>query len=244
MSAQPRFEAAAIRPAPVPAPTVIHGGPGSSDPGLATFENIDLFSLTAMAYGIRRYQLVAPDWMSTTRFNITARVPTGATIDDYRLMLQNLLAERFKLALHREQKEMQVAELVVAKTGPKLKESPPDPSAPVPDGLQPPSPRAGPPPGYHGAVNLNLPKVSMERFAALLSGLYDQPVIDRTGLIGIYDVKLHALAGANPPAVDAPNAPPPLIDAVQEQLGLKLVSKKSPVDVLVVDHMEKTSTEN
>jgi uncharacterized protein (TIGR03435 family) len=243
MAAQPRFEAASIRPVESGAP-YIRGGPGSSDPGLATFENVDLFSLTAMAYGIRRYQLSSPDWMSNSRFNITARVPAGSTVDEYRLMLQGLLAERFKLTLHHEQKEMQIAELVVAKNGPKLKQSEPDSSAPVPDGLQPPSPRAGPPPGYHGAVNLNLPKVSMEKFAALLSGLYDQPVIDGTGLTGLYDVKLQALAGANPPISDVPNSPMPLIDAVQEQLGLKLVSKKSLVDVLVVDHIEKTPTEN
>ncbi len=246
ISAQPRFEAASIKPAPPPAPGIrtIHGGPGSSDPGLATLENIDLFSLTTMAYGIRRYQLVAPDWMSTARFNITARIPAGATVDDYRLMLQGLLSERFKLTLHHDQKEIQIAELVVGKNGPKLKQSPPDPTPPPENGLQPPSPRAGPPPGYHGAINLNLPKISMERFAALLSGLYDQPVIDSTGLTGRYDITLHALVGSNPPSVDAPNAPPPLIDAVQEQLGLKLVSKKAPVDVLVVDHMEKTPTEN
>jgi uncharacterized protein (TIGR03435 family) len=248
ISGQPRFEVASIRPAPPPVPgrgaPIVRGGPGSSDPGLAAFENIDLFSLTTMAYGIRRYQLVAPDWMSTTRFNITARVPAGATTDDYRLMLQGLLTERFKLTLRHEQKEMQIAELVVAKNGPKLKESEPDPSAPVPDGLQPPSPRAGPPPGYHGAVNLTLPKESMERFAALLSGLYDQPVIDGTGLTGLYDVTLHALVGSNPPSPDAPNAPLPLIDAIQEQLGLKLMSKKAAVDVLVVDNMEKTPTEN
>jgi uncharacterized protein (TIGR03435 family) len=197
-----------------------------------------------MAYGIRRYQLVAPDWMSTTRFNITARVPAGSTTDEYRLMLQGLLAERFKLTLHHEQKEVQIAGLVVGKNGPKLKESAPDSTPPVEDGLQPPSPRAGPPPGYHGAVNLNLPKISMERFAALLSGLYDQPVINGTGLTGRYDVTLHALVGPNPPSPDAANAPLPLIDAVQEQLGLKLVSKKSLVDILVVDHMEKTPTEN
>ena len=243
MSGQPRFEVASIGPAG-PGTSRIHGGPGSSDPGLATFENVDLFSLTTMAYGISRYQLSAPDWLSTTRFNITARVPASATTNEYRLMLQGLLTERFKLALHHERKEMQIAELVVAKNGPKLKESAPDPSAPVPDGLQPPPPRAGPPPGYHGAVNLNLPRESMERFAALLSGLYDQPVIDGTELTGLYDVTLRALVGSNPTTVDAPNAPLPLIDAVQEQLGLKLVSKKSSVDVLVVDHMEKTPTEN
>jgi uncharacterized protein (TIGR03435 family) len=247
ISGQPRFEVASIRPATPPAAgagaTRIHGGPGSSDPGLATFGNVDLFSLTTMAYGIKRHQLSAPDWMNNSRFDITARVPAGATTDDYRLMLQALLAERFKLTLHHEQKEMQIEELVVAKNGPKLKESPPDATPPVEDGLQPPS-HAGLPPGFRGAVNLVLVKASTDKLAALLSGLFDQPVIDHTGLTGRYDITLHALAGSNPPNADAADAPPPIIDALQEQLGLKLVSKKSAVDVLVVDHIEKTPTEN
>jgi uncharacterized protein (TIGR03435 family) len=242
ISGQPRFEVASIRPADSGA-TRIHGGPGSSDPGLATFENVDLFSLATMAYGIKRHQLSAPDWMSTARFNITARVPAGATTDDYRLMLQGLLADRFKLALHYEQKEMQISELVVAKNGPKLKESAPGATGPPEDGLQPPS-HTGLPPGFHGAVNLVLAKASIDKLAALLSGLFEQPVIDRTGLTGRYDITLHALAGSNPPNADTADAPPPIIDALQEQLGLKLVLKKSVVDVLVVDHIEKTPTEN
>jgi uncharacterized protein (TIGR03435 family) len=138
---------------------------------------------------------------------------------------------------------MRIEELVVAKNGPKLKESSPNATGPPEDGLEPPS-HTGLPPGFHGAVNLVLAKASMDKLAALLSGLFDQPVIDRTGLTGLYDITLHALAGSNPPSVDAPNAPPPLIDALQEQLGLKLVSKKLLVDVLVVDHIEQTPTEN
>jgi uncharacterized protein (TIGR03435 family) len=159
-------------------------------------------------------------------------------------MLQALLAERFGLAVHHEQREMQVAALVIAKNGPKLKESAPDPSAPANDGLQPPAPRAGPPPGYHGPFNMSLPRESMDRFAGLLSGLFDQPVTNNTGLTGLYDITLHALVGSNPPGADAANAPPTLIDAVQDQLGLRLVPKKSLLDVMVVDHVEKVPTEN
>ncbi len=248
VEAQPpaRFEVASIKPSPPPVPgkgaPIVHGGPGSSDPGLATFENIDLLSLIAMAYGVNRHQLAGPDWLGGARFNITARVPAFATVGEYREMLQSLLAERFRLAIHHEQREVQIAELVVAKNGPKLKESAVDP--PAADGLQPPPPRAGPPPGYHGPVSLTLSNESMERFAARLSGLFDQPVIDNTGLSGRYDITLRALVGSNPPAADDVNATPTLMDAVQTQLGLKLVPKKSLVDVLVVDHVEKTPTEN
>ena len=221
----------------------MRGGPGSSDPSLATFENIDLFSLVTMAYGIQRYQLLAPDWLTTAKFDITARVPKGATTEQYRLMLQSLLAERFQLALHHDRKEIQMVELVVAKNGPKLKEAAVDPAAAVPDGLQPPLPRAGPPPGYHGPFSM-VTKASMERLAALLSGLLGQPVVDATGLKGNYDIKLQALVGSSPSDTDAANSPPSLFDAVQEELGLKLAPKKGLVDVLAIDHIEKTPTGN
>jgi uncharacterized protein (TIGR03435 family) len=247
--AQPAFEVASVKPSLLDstgkrAPTLVRGGPGSSDPTLATFENIDLFSLVTMAYGIQRYQLVGPDWLGDTRFDITARVPPGATRDQYRLMLQRLLSERFRLTLHHDSKQIQLVEMVVAKNGPKLKEVPVDPAAAADPGLQPPLPRAGPPPGYHGPFNLALPKASMERLAALLSGLLDQPVVDATGLTGTYEIKLRALVGSNPPATDAADSPPILVEAVQEQLGLKLTPSKGLVEVLVIDHIEKTPTLN
>jgi uncharacterized protein (TIGR03435 family) len=245
--AQPAFEVASVKPSPPSlgrqSPTVVRGGPGSSDPTLATFENIDLFSLVTMAYGIQGYQLVAPDWLSTAKFDIAARVPPGATKEQYRLMLQSLLAERFQLTRHHDRKEIQMAELVVAKNGPKLKESPVDPAGAADPGLQPPLPRAGPPPGYHGPFSMTT-KASMERLAALLSGLLDQPVVDSTGLKGTYDIKLQALVGSNPPATDGADSEPGLFEAVQEQLGLKLTPKKALADVLVIDRIEKTPTGN
>ena len=242
--AQTTFEAASIKLAPGGGAPVVRGGPGSSDPTLASFENIDLFSLVSMAYGVKRYQLLASEWLSMSRFEISARVPQGATVDQYRLMLQNLLAERFKLATHHDRREMQTYELVVAKSGSKLKESAIDPAATVNDGLQPPPFRAGPPPGYHGRFNMALTKESMEKFAAYLSGLLDEPVTDNTALTGHYDMRLQALVGSNPPAADGVDSPPSLLDAVQAQLGLRLTPKKDMVDILVVDHMEKTPTEN
>ena len=221
---------------------MVHGGPGSSDPGLARLENIDLTSLMTMAFGVKRYQVSGPDWMASTRFDISARVPAGATVDQYQVMLQNLLSRRFELSLHYEPEEIQTYDLVVGKNGPKMKAAEPDPESS--DGLQPPAPRAGPPPGYHGPVNLNIPKISMERLAGLLSGLLGQPISDSTGLKGNYEVKLRALVGSNPPGGAAENAPPALFDAVQEQLGLRLLPVKRVADVLVVDRIDKTPTEN
>src|ERR1039458_6380226 len=122
------FEVASVKPSPPPGPNrtmgrSVRGGPGSTDPGAITFTNIDLFSLVTLAYGINAYQLAGPDWLPAARFDITAKLPPATNREQYRLMLQNLLAERFKLAVHRDKKEGQAFDLVVAKNGPKLKES-------------------------------------------------------------------------------------------------------------------------
>ncbi len=236
------FEVVSIKPAaPLPLGERgfrVHGGPGSGDPVLATFANIDLFSLTAMAYGIHRHQLVSPEWLAETRFDIMASVPPNTNQDQYLLMLQSLLADRFKLMLHREQRQLQIYELEVAKNGTKLKEYPA-----INDGLKPPPPLSAPPLGFQGAVNVVLSKASMERLASVLSGLLGEPVTDGTGLKGNYDVKLRALVASHS-ADAAASSDPDLFEALQEQLGLKLVRKKRLTSVLVIDHIEKTPTEN
>jgi uncharacterized protein (TIGR03435 family) len=136
------FEVASVKPSPPPGPNrgmarQVRGGPGSTDPGAITFTGIDLLSLVTMAYGIDAYQLVGPDWLSTTRFDIAAKLPPGTTIEQYRLMLQNLLAERFKLAVHRDKKEGREFELILAKNGAKLKESAAGPTSTDDGRLQP-----------------------------------------------------------------------------------------------------------
>jgi uncharacterized protein (TIGR03435 family) len=211
---------------------------------MATFENFDLESLVTMAYDIPRYRLSGPEWLATTKFDITARIPAGTTREQYRLMLQNLLTERFRLALHHDSKEMSIYELQVGKNGVKLTESPVG-AASADAGLQPPTRMASPPRGYVGAVNLGPIKMSMERLTAILSGQLGQPVVDATGLTGIYEIKLqyNLALQASSAAGDASNPLPTVFDAIQ-QLGLKLVSKKAPVDILVVDHLEKIPTQN
>jgi uncharacterized protein (TIGR03435 family) len=203
-----------------------------------------------MAYGIQSFQLKGPDWLGNTRFDVNARVPPGATRDQYHLMLQNLLAERFKLALHHETKEVTTYDLVVAKGGPKLKEAAVDPNAPDP-GLQPPPSVPSPPPGYTGPVYMGISRQTMERLAAMLAAQLGLPVTDATGLKGHYDGgPLHwSPSGANLSASDASDdaavdSQPALLQAVQEQLGLKLLPKKGQIDVLVIDHIEKVPTEN
>ena len=129
-SAQPAFEVASVKPAVAQAAggTVIarFGAAGlrkTSDPGRVDYRSISLSTLVMDAYDIKRYQFSGPSWMDSERFDIVAKAPPGATKEQVRLMLQNLLAERFKLTLHHEEKELPMYSLVVAKSGPKIKES-------------------------------------------------------------------------------------------------------------------------
>jgi uncharacterized protein (TIGR03435 family) len=215
---QPSFDAASIKPAPPPTGrgmrVMTNGGPGSKDPGLYTCDNCSLTQLVTQAYDIKGYQLSAPSWLETERFIVTAKIPDKATKEQFRLMLQNLLAERFKLAIHREKKEAQVYELVVAKGGPKLKESveevpkdgdnaPDDPSPLPPLGGRGRGPNLDKD-GYpvvpkgcsgcmmimNGKARLHSEKENMKDFADTLSYQVGKPVIDATGLKGKYDIDL------------------------------------------------------
>jgi uncharacterized protein (TIGR03435 family) len=123
------FEVASVKPAqPRRGGGGMSGGPGSSDPGSVTCQNCTLSNLVMFAHNIRRYQLSAPGWLDDGRFDVVAKVPSGVTRRQTRLMLQNLLAERFKLRSHGERKEMTAYASVVGKNGPKLKESQKDPA--------------------------------------------------------------------------------------------------------------------
>jgi uncharacterized protein (TIGR03435 family) len=173
-------------------------------------------------------------------------------------MLQNLLAERFKLTFHREKKEVQAYDLVVAKNGPKLKESPTtqpssddDPEKPVSASTANRDENGFPilPPGRQpmmmaikgGYAVQRFGDESMENFAEALAGQLRHPVSDATGLKGKYDFTLNWIMGG---ALSPENTGPTLFTALQQQLGLRLESKKGTVDVLVVDHIEKSPTEN
>jgi uncharacterized protein (TIGR03435 family) len=134
--AQTQFEVASIKPSrPVSGPIRVgsRGGPGTSDPGLFTCENCGIGMLLRQAFDLRDYQLAEQVWMRSERFNVSAKISEGATREQFRLMMQDLLIDRLKLKFHYEKKEMQVYELVALKSGPKLKESagPSDPAQPA-----------------------------------------------------------------------------------------------------------------
>lgn len=129
-SVTPAFEAASVKPAPPPNGSGMSvssdGGPGTSRPERYTAENMDFAGLVMYAYDIKRFQISGPDWMRSERYNISAIVPANATNEQFRTMLQNLLAERFALKVHWETREMPIYELMIAKGGPKLGEAKPD----------------------------------------------------------------------------------------------------------------------
>jgi uncharacterized protein (TIGR03435 family) len=254
------FEVASIKPSP---PDAINrgmsGGPGTKDPGLFTCVNVDLASLVINAYDIRWVQFSGPAWMRSARFNITAKIPEGATKAQFRLMQQNLLVERFKLTLHHEQKEVATYSLVVARNGFKLKESTADPPPVDPSEYKPPS---GPPKKDKDGFPVIPPddprpmmsaidgprwvqrftRRTMEQLARYVETLVDRPVEDATGLKGKYDFTLKWINNRGRPPSD--DTGPNIFEALEAQLGLKLESKKAAIDILVVDHIEKTPTEN
>jgi len=220
------FEVVSIKPAPPPAPgqgmrVSANGGPGSKNPGRWTCENMSLSNLVSNAFELRPFPLNAPDWTNTERFNINAKVPEGATKEQFRQMMQNMLIERFGLKFHRESKEMQGFELVVGKNGPKFKESEPekpkDPNAEAPPGPGfPQRPAIGKdgfpemPPGVQGTIMMNgrarqqWVRAGMDNLATNLSYQAGKPVSDGTGLKGKYDFALFWVTSNGPPPPPPP----------------------------------------
>lgn len=172
-----------------------------------------LKSLVMNAYGVKSFQIDCPAWLNSERFDITATLPPDTTKEQLRMMLQNLLAERFKLQIHRETRELQMYSLVVAKNGPKMKESvetpPPAEGAEAP--LPPPVPHGGikfgpdglpilpKPSGPLGGVSMMMmngkvrmigAKQSMEQLVQQFTGQLNRAVIDATGLTAKYDFTL------------------------------------------------------
>ena len=254
LHAQPAFEAASVRQSTGPndrryGSSRRSGGPGTNDSGRMIIENYSIATLIMWAYDVPFYQFSGPEWLSEIRLDITATIPPGTTKEQFLLMQQNLLATRLGLVVHREKKEMPVYELIVAKSGSKLKAAvPPDEPADVSgtekvdkDGFPVLLPgrtmmtSTGDRAWIQGSAD------TMEHLARMLAGQLDSPVQDKTGLTGNYDFTLKWLPGNN-----RSDADPGLTmeGALPQQLGLTLRHTKGQVEVLVVDHVERTPTEN
>jgi uncharacterized protein (TIGR03435 family) len=209
-----------------------------------TATNIPLGGLILMAYNVTVRQISGQDQWLSERYDIAAKAEHPVSRDQMRRMLQALLAERFKLVVHWETREVPLYALVVGKRGPKLHHS--DPSQG--DVINPLTPT-----GAGGTElksgHLVFKNESMSDFAWALSRMVatgDRVVLDNTGLSGTYDFELIFEPPRRPSVAEAPGTAtsieaPSIFDAVQEQLGLKLESKKGPVEFLIVDHVEKPS---
>jgi uncharacterized protein (TIGR03435 family) len=258
----PTFEVASIKPYQMEMGQRVPrfgctGGPGTKDPGRWTCVGVTTRMLVVQAYDLKFYQFSGPAHMDQARFSITAKVPEGATQEQFRQMVQNLLAERFRLKTHREYRETAMYDLVVAKGGPKFRGSmaaPVEESAP---GAERPRFTMGkngfpePPPGMSASMSMGgkygwrVARQTMAEFAHSLSGFVGKPVMDATGLAGRYDLLLQWLDATGSPVPVSPDAVGPTIfAALQEQLGLRLEGRKGMLEMVVVDSVEKGPTEN
>ena len=247
------FEVASVKPSKSTGGRVtMTGGPGSSDPGRISYTNITLRRVLLTAYDAKNYQLPGPEWLDTARFDITAKIPEGATKEQFQAMLRDLLATRFKMTIHRESKELPIYALVVAKNGSKIKPKPQDGASTGDEqvaGVQKDEGKDGfpvlslPTAGLvietrNGRARVTAKDVPLAKFADLLSGQVGRPVFNMTGLEGDYSFALYF----TPESGDS--SEPFLFAAIQEQLGLKLEARKGPVELLVIDHIERIPTEN
>ena len=249
--AKPTFEVATVRPSdPNPANTVLVGM--SADPSLVRYRNLTLRDAIRGAYKVRDFQIVGPDWMSTLRFEIDAKLPPGASADQIPEMFQALLEERFKLAWRHETKEVQVYALLVAKDGPKLK------PAEIQAGNQPQAMGTDGKPrsmvsfgGSASAVTIIAPSASLLTLVGVTSRFTSRPIVDETGVEGLYDFRLifapEETSGL-PPAMlvnsAAASDPAPSLSEAFKSYGLRIESRKAPVEMFVVTYIEKTPAEN
>ena len=195
-----------------------------------------------------------PDWAKSERYDIRAKVSEAdlpaykaLTREQRALMLQALLADRFKMVAHTETRELPIYALVVAKGGPKLHEA--NPGDTYPNGLHGPDGKGGGPGMMRmSPTSIEGQAIPISQLLGLLTQNTGRTVLDKTGLTGKYDISLHwtpdepaMLNGAPAPPSDASG--PSLFTALQEQLGLKLESQKGPVPGVVIDHLERP-TEN
>lgn len=230
----PEFDVATVKPE-LNLPGNYIANLGKTSHGLLTLNNATLADCLKFAYSFSSdLQIAGPPWIfqKDTRFEITGKADPKTPRSDLKLMLQALLNERFQIKMHREPREASYLALVVGKKGPKVTEVDPETST------------ANAPPNRPGLIDT--PGTFMHMLATVLSRFLRQPVIDETGLKGKYALRLEWTpdpeAGALPSAYTS--GAPSIYTAVQEQIGLRLDSRKGPIDVLVVDSALKKPLDN
>ena len=222
--AQPAFEVASVKPAdPNANGTSIYGSPGQLH-----MENFSLQDLIKQAFQVKDFSISGPSWLTSARFDVVAKRPSGSSRQQVGAMLQSLLADRFHMTWHRQTRVMPAYALLVDKKGLKLQpvEGEPEES------------------GDSGPARLTAYHTTMSLFADSLSTQLDRPVKDMTGLPGIYDIKLRWIPEGADPATLNLSLPTSIFTALQEIAGLKLEPRRLPIEILVVDHIERQPTGN
>lgn len=235
--AKPGFEVATVKPSKPDEPGKLFGVRGHR---ILTV-NTTLMDLITFAYNVQQKQVIgAPSWASSEKFDIQGEPDQPGTPNRAQLqgMYQKLLADRFQLKFHEDKKELSAYILTVAKGGPKMTRN-----TGSPNGL--------PALFFRGLGVLTVSNATMREFAGLMqSAVLDRPVVDQTGLTGKWDFLLKWTPDESqfggmgirvPPPSNAPDAPPPLFTAIQEQIGLKLESGKADVETMVLDHVTQPS---
>ena len=225
----PQFEVATIKPSSADsAPISIRRLPG----GRFVTSNTPLPMLIAWAYGVDDGRLFGVPKGLDAAFDVVAKAseaePAGGQVQ---LMMRALLAERFKLVVHQETRELTAYELVNDTGGPKVR---------VVESSNPPDPN---PFSMSAAGRLTGTRVTTDMLAKVLSNQLGRPVKNATGFASAFDFTLQWTPDTATGAIDDPQRPS-LVTAVREQLGFRLVAKKTPVDVVVIDHVESTPTAN
>jgi uncharacterized protein (TIGR03435 family) len=209
------FEVVSVKPGDPNDPS----SSGRSTPGGMEMRNTTLNTLVRSAYGLNEFQLVGgPKWAASAKFNVVAKMPPGATHDQMPLMMQSMLADRFKLEFHRETRALQEYALEVAKGGSRLQDATEEDKA-----------HAG---TSQGPRQIKARSATPSDLARMLISVVGAPVLDRTGIKGQYNIALQfaPLLGGTPTDDNLPD-----IFAALHQLGLKLEPIKGPVEVVVID---------
>jgi uncharacterized protein (TIGR03435 family) len=251
----PAFEVASVKPSVI---VPLHTATGTvlpkatSNPGRVDYPFVTLKTLIMMAYNVKNYQVLGPEWLGKLRYDVVATLPPSTRREQVPLMLQTLLTQRFRLTFHRESRNLSRYEMVVAAGGFKLKTEDPDTAerlmvAPI-----------------GGTKAKLIGKASLATLADRLSNFLGRPVVDMTGLEGIFainlDFEVDATGAGAPPSVSAsggsvdgatpivPNTAtdpaPSLSAAFQHELGLRLEPRKGPMGVMIIEQAEKIPVEN
>jgi uncharacterized protein (TIGR03435 family) len=231
-----------------------------NEPGRLRFPAATLKTLFTLAWDVKDFQLVGPGWIDDERFTIDATMPPETTGDQTRAMLRNLLADRFKVQVHRETRSLPAYALVITKNGLKIPNTPPPTKEPGNVGLGPDGFPSIPPDvrgvlffNMNGQAKMTAQQATMHELAAQLEKMLGAPVIDETQLTAKFDFALrfspeglNGPGGRPIPTATGIEAGEPLKDifSALSEIGIKLEQKKGPVEMLVIDHAEKIPTDN